>query len=55
MGQFSKPDSEHRAALTCNNCGAEYWTDEGQLNDCPECGRQDFEIHGPDGHPEVDA
>lgn len=46
MGQIDEPDSEHRAALACNNCGTDYWTDETQNNCCPECGHHDFEIHG---------
>ena len=46
MGQIEKPNNAHRAALTCNNCGTDYWTDQTQANDCPECGFQDFEIHG---------
>lgn len=50
MGQLTKPESEHRVALTCKSCDSEYWTDETQTNDCPECGSQRFEIHGPDGH-----
>lgn len=50
MGQRTNPKTEHRAALTCNNCGLEYWTDSTQSNDCPECDHQDFEIGGPDEH-----
>lgn len=50
MAQLTKPEAEHRAALTCNNCGTEYWTDNTQGNQCPDCGFQDFEIHGPGGH-----
>ena len=55
MGQLTKPDAEHRAALTCRSCGTDYWTDSSQSNDCPECGIQDFEIRGPDGHEESEA
>lgn len=50
MGQLTKPDTQHRAALTCRNCETDYWTDETQLNNCPNCGHRDFEIHGPSGH-----
>jgi len=50
MGQKTKPDGNHPAALTCNNCGLEYWTDETQDNMCPECSHRDFEIGGPDEH-----
>lgn len=55
MAERSKPDAEHRAALTCQNCGTEYWTSDGQTNECPDCGLQDYEIHGPNGHSTGDA
>lgn len=37
-------DGDHPALLECQYCGTEYETDETTLNDCPECGRRDFEI-----------
>ena len=46
MGQREEPGTKFQVALACNNCGADYWTDRGQANDCPECGMQDFEAHG---------
>lgn len=46
MGQRNEPDSEHRAALTCRQCGTDYWTDDTQTNECPECRFQDYEIQG---------
>ena len=46
MTQREEPDAEHRAALTCNDCGTDYWTDSTQTNECPECQSLDFEIHG---------
>ena len=52
MGQLRKPDHEHRAALTCQSCGEEYWTSSQMTNECPECGAQDFEIHGTGGRDE---
>ena len=50
MGQLEKPEAEHRAALTCNHCGTEYWTSNQMTNECPGCAQQDFQIHGPGGH-----
>jgi predicted nucleic acid-binding Zn-ribbon protein len=50
MGQHTKPESPDRLALTCRACGTDYWTDSTQSNDCPDCGLQDFDIHGPDNH-----
>jgi Zn finger protein HypA/HybF involved in hydrogenase expression len=50
MGHLRKPHAEHRAALTCQHCNAEYWTSNQMTNECPECGRRNFEIHGPEGH-----
>lgn len=44
MGQKSRPEEAHRMPLACNNCGTDYWTDQTQGNDCPECGFQDFEV-----------
>jgi len=44
MGQLNKPDSEHELALSCNECGTDYWTDTTQHNACPRCGVQDYNI-----------
>ena len=44
-GQCEEPDTEHRAALSCNDCGTDYWVDSTQTNEGPECQLLDFEIH----------
>lgn len=52
MGQYSKPPEEdHPHALTCQDCGLDYWTSAKQPNDCPRCGSYSWESHGPEGHP----
>lgn len=56
MSQYTKPVTEDDpCALTCKNCGLDYWTSAEQANDCPRCGCYQWEPHGPEGHPDGNA
>lgn len=46
MSQREAPDTEHRAALSCNDCGTDYWADSAQTSECPGCQLLGSEIHG---------
>jgi len=44
MGVLEEPDHEYAVELYCHACSTEYWTSTQMSNECPKCGRREYDI-----------